>query len=218
MERMPYQEERDDAAAIALPAPGPLSSGRSWRDGLPELTGLRVTLRELRSGDAASLFAALTTEEVVRFISPPPTTVEGFEKFIAWTHRQRAEGLCVCVAVVPRGSDAAVGLFQVRTLVTDFQTAEWGFALASDCWGSGMFVDGAELTMRFAFEVLGVRRLEARAALANGRGNGALQKIGARQEAVLRASFARRGEYLDQALWTILESDWRMQAKFVWTS
>ena len=33
----------------------------------------------------------------------------------------------------------------------------------------------------------------------NGRGNGALRKLGAVQEGLLRQSFARNGEYVDQA-------------------
>jgi len=80
-----------------------------------------------------------------------------------------------------------------------------------------MFVESAELTQNFVFDTVGVRRLEARAALANGRGNGALRKLGAVQEGVLRQSFVRNGVWYDQALWTILESEWR-QAKAVWTS
>src|SRR5262249_610677 len=159
---------------------------------------------------------ALTTEEVSRFISPPPRTVEGFERFITWTIRQRELGQYVCFAVVPRGSDRAIGLFQVRTLDSDFTSAEWGFAIAYEYWGTGVFVDGARLVVDYAFEVVGVRRLEARAALKNGRGNGALQKIGAVPEAVLRRSFLRHGEYLDQALWTILAEDW-LAAKAVWS-
>ena len=63
--------------------------------------------------------------------------------------------------------------------------------------------------MEFAFETIGVHRLEARAAVQNGRGNGALQKIGATREGVLHKSFLRNGEYLDQILWTIVEDDWR---------
>jgi RimJ/RimL family protein N-acetyltransferase len=153
--------------------------------------------------------SALTTEEVSRFISPPPTTVEGFERFIAWTHRQRVAGQYVCFAIVPRGADHAVGLFQVRSLEPGFGNAEWGFALAVEYWGTGMFMDGAQLAVDFAFEVIGVHRLEARAALRNGRGNGALRKLGAVMEGVLRRSFLRNGEYLDQALWTILSDDWR---------
>jgi RimJ/RimL family protein N-acetyltransferase len=148
-------------------------------------------------------------EEVTRFISPPPTTVEGFERFIAWTHRQRAAGQYVCFAVVARGSDTAIGLFQVRSLEPDFGTAEWGFAIASELWGTGFFADGAQLMIDFIFETIGAHRLEARAALKNGRGNGALRKMGAVQEGVLRQSFLRNGEYLDQALWTILQDAWR---------
>ena len=72
-----------------------------------------------------------------------------------------------------------------------------------------MFQDGAKLVLDFAFDTLGVHRLEARAAVQNGRGNGALQKIGAVQECVLRKSFLRNGEYLDQVLYAIIDNDWR---------
>jgi ribosomal-protein-alanine N-acetyltransferase len=141
--------------------------------------------------------------------------VEGFERFIAWTHRQREAGQYVCFAVVPKGSDVAVGLFQVRALEPGFGTAEWGFAIGSDFWGSGIFVEGSRLVLDFAFDVVGAHRLEARAAVRNGRGNGALRKIGAVQEGVLRRSFLRHGEYLDQTLWSLLDDDWR-DAKAVW--
>ena len=43
----------------------------------------------------------------------------------------------------------------------------------------------------------------------NGRGNGALQKVGATREAVLRKSFLREGVYYDQVIWSICEEDWR---------
>jgi RimJ/RimL family protein N-acetyltransferase len=188
-----------------------------WRTGLPILTGSLVTLRELRMEDAPALFAALTTEEVSRFISPPPSTIEGFERFIAWTHKQRAAGQYVCFAVIPRGSDVAIGLFQVRSLEADFGSAEWGFAIASEFWGTGVFVDGAKLVVQFAFDTIGSHRLEARAAVLNGRGNGALRKIGAVREGILRKSFIRNGECLDQSLWTILAEEWR-EATHPWGS
>jgi RimJ/RimL family protein N-acetyltransferase len=187
-----------------------------WRQNLPLLAGQQITLRELRSSDAPSLLAMLTTEEVARFISPPPTTVEGFERFIAWTHARRAAGEYVCFAVVPAGADTAVGIFQIRQLDPSFTTAEWGFALGPAYWGTGVFMDAAKLTLQFAFGALGVHRMEARAAIKNGRGNSALAKIGAVREGVLRKSFLRNGEYLDQALWSILREDWL--AKAVWAA
>ena len=193
-----------------------------WQRTLPVLTGTQSTLREVRTADAPSLLSMLSTEEVARFISPPPTTVEGFERFITWTHRERAAGRYICFAVVPTELDAAVGIFQIRQLDPAFDTAEWGFAIGSPFWGTGLFMDAARLTVDFAFDTVGVHRLEARAATMNGRGNGALAKIGAVREAVLRRSFLRRGEYLDQALWSIVREDWEhgktFYGKAVWGS
>jgi RimJ/RimL family protein N-acetyltransferase len=182
-----------------------------WRQSLPVLAGSTFALRELRTEDAASLFALLTTAEVARFISPPPTTVVGFERFIARTHRERTAGNQACFAIAPHGISSAVGFFQVRSLEPGFGTAEWGFAMGSSFWGSGIFAEGAELVLGFVFDVLRSRRLEARAAVANGRGNGALRKISAVQEGVLRRSFFRHGTLYDQMLWSILADDWRLQ-------
>ena len=175
-----------------------------------------MLFRSLRASDATSLFALLTTEEVSRFISPPPTTVEGFERFIGWAHRQRRAGSYACFAVTLASDDTAIGIFQLRELEPGFGTAEWGFAIGSPYWGTGVFQEGAELLVSFAFEAVGVHRLEARAAVRNGRGNGALRKIGAVQEGLLRKSFLKNGEYLDQTLWTILDEDW--QTKHCWAS
>jgi len=166
-------------------------------------------MRELRASDAPSLFALLTTEEVTRFISPPPTTVEGFQKFIAWTLRQRTAGTYACFAVTLKGYDTAVGIFQMREMEPGFGTGEWGFAIGSPFWGTGVFKEAAELVLEFAFETVGVHRLEARSAVRNGRGNGALRKLGAVQEGLLRKSFLRNGEYLDQVLYAIVDDDWR---------
>ena len=217
MEKMPYQSALDVQPPLAATFAQPeVAVSSDWRTGLPVLTGAQVVLRDLRSTDAASLFALLTTEEVSRFISPPPTSVAGFEKFIAWAQRQRAAGSYACFAVTLANDDTAIGIFQLRELEPGFGTAEWGFAIGSPYWGTGVFQEGAELLVSFAFEQVGVHRLEARAAVRNGRGNGALRKMGAVQEGVLRKSFLKNGEYLDQSLWTILDEDW--QAKRRWVS
>ena len=208
MEKMPYRLELDTQLQT-ITAPVAEITSTDWRSGLPVLTGQRATLRELRMSDAASLCAMLTSAEVSRFISPPPTTVEGFERFIAWTLRQRAAGTYACFAVTLHGFDTAIGIFQVRETEPGFGTAEWGFAIGSPFWGTGVFEEGANLVLEFVFDTMGVHRLEARAAVVNGRGNGALVKLGAVHEGVLRKSFLRNGQYLDQVLYAIVEDDWR---------
>ena len=182
-----------------------------WRQQLPVLHARNVTLRELRLSDAATLLAMLSTEEVSRFISPPPTTLEGFERFIDWAIRERSAGNYICFGVVPVGHEHAVGIFQVRTLGGSFDVAEWGFALGSPFWGTGLFTTSAQKVIGFCFTTLGTTRLEARSCVANTRGNGALQKIGAIREGTLRKSFLRHGTYHDQVIWSIVADDWEVR-------
>ena len=184
------------------------STATDARETLPVLEGPHVTLRALRQSDARSLHAFLTAPEVARFISQPPATVDGFDRFIARSNRQRSARF-MCFAVTAKGNDTAIGMFQIHEREAGFQTAEWGFALGSPFWGTGVFAESAQLLLQFAFNTLGVHRLEARAAVRNGRGGRALQKLGAVQEGVLRRSLLCDGEYLDQVLYTIVQEDWR---------
>jgi RimJ/RimL family protein N-acetyltransferase len=195
----------------------PESVATTWTDALPALTGNRLTLRELVPTDSLALLSMLSTEEVAEFISPPPTTAQGFQKFITWTQNERRAGRQITFGMVPEGCEQAVGLVQVRSIAPNFSTAEWGFALGSPFWGSGLFLASARMTLDFAFQNTGVNRLEARAVVQNGRGNGALRKLGAGQEGILRGSLLKDGKHLDQIMWSILRQDW-YQAKAVWSA
>jgi ribosomal-protein-alanine N-acetyltransferase len=208
----PLPEGPGTVPSLAAREVPPTASAAGWRVALPVFSGPTVTVRELRTSDAAALLAALSPEHVSRYIAPPPATLEDFERFIGWSKEQRAAGRRVCFGVVPHGLEAAVGLIQLRALAPDFSVAEWEFALGSEFWGTGTFVDGARHALAFGFNSVGIARLEARAAVANGRGNGALLKLGAVRECVLRRSFLRSGERHDQGLWSILREQWEYTA------
>jgi RimJ/RimL family protein N-acetyltransferase len=183
---------------------------QEWQQALPVLRGARVTLREVTGSDAVGLFELISQDEAVhRYISAPPPSIVAFHGFIRWCHQQRAAGESVCFGIVPHGLEHAVGIFQIRRLGLDFSIAEWGFALGSMFWSTGVFVEAATLAAEFAFTTLGAFRLEGRAATANGRGNGALLKLGASSEAILRGGFKRGDRPRDQFIWGLLAEEWR---------
>lgn len=109
---------------------------------------------------------------------------------------------------MPAGGETAVGLIQVWREGGDWSTAERGFAISERFWGTGLFVKGAELALKYLFETVGVHRLETRTAVGNDRGNGALRKLGATKEGLLRHGMCKNGVYFDQALWSILSDEW----------
>src|SRR5262245_10339543 len=216
MVTMPFVDRFNDPVIDVGPLPafvgGLAVTTSDWREKLPVLHGRGVTMRELRLRDAPSLFALLTTEEVSKFISPPPTSVQGFEKFITWCQKRRASGEHVCFGIVPEGYDVAVGMIQIQ--IPSDELPEWGFALGSPFWGSGHFMNGAEAVLDFAFSEVGVDQLGARAAVLNGRGNGALRKLGAFCEGIVPNGLLRNGQYLDQYYWSIY-ADIRLRGRVV---
>jgi RimJ/RimL family protein N-acetyltransferase len=193
-------------ASTTVIAPAPVS----WQTAPPTLVGAHVTLRELEPSDAFMLLPLVAAPEVARFISAPPASVDRFASFIEWSRRERAAGRYIAFGIVPAGHDLPVGLVQLRQLDSAFRGGEWGFALGSSFWGAGFFVEAARLLIDFAFDRLGVHRLEARAAIDNARGQSAMRKLGAVQEGVLRQSLQTAdGRYHDQVLWSLLADDWR---------
>lgn len=178
------------------------------------LHGELVDVRELRESDAPTLFDMLTDPQVVEGMSPPPPSVDAFRGFIEWARRERAMTRSVCFGIVPRGLESAVGVIQLRAQEPSWFTAEWGFAIGVPFWGTGAFVEAAQLVAAYAFDRVGVHRLEARAVTDNGRGNGALQKLGARAEGTLDRSFHRGNGYHTQFLWALHADDWRQGRLF----
>jgi ribosomal-protein-alanine N-acetyltransferase len=191
-------------AALETQSDATREGSERWRDGLPVLVTPRLTLREIRMSDAAQLLGVARSPEVSRFMWPAPAELEGFRRFIEWAWAERAAGKYIGFVIVPQGAAAAAGLFELRQMQPGFFRAELGFFIEPAYWGTGLFTEAAQLVLDFAFRVVGIHRIEARATVDNIRSNRVLRKLGAQQEGVLRASFVCDGALLDQALWAFV--------------
>jgi RimJ/RimL family protein N-acetyltransferase len=175
---------------------------------LPTLTTRLVTLREPASGDAGSLVDLLSIEDASRFGIEEAIDEVAVQLFVERATRDREAGAAFTYVAANGSNRGVMGLVQVRALDPAFETAEWECMLAPSVRGSGVFIEVARLVCGLAFKTIGAHRLEARVQLQNGRANGALRKLGAVQEGILRRSAKRRGEYVDQVLWSVLKDDW----------
>ena len=180
----------------------------TWRTALPMLSGRCVTLREPVAADLPFLNTLLSLGDASRFGIDEPLSEVAVQEFIERAARDRANGVAAVWVITLTSTSAVVGLIQVRQLDPTFEAAEWECTLAPSARGSGAFVDAARLAGSFAFGTLNTHRLEARVLLQSGRGNGAMRKLGAVQEGVLRRSVRYAGEYFDQVLWSMLKEDW----------
>jgi len=180
----------------------------NWRAELPVLTSRTVTLREPVSSDLGPLVDLLSIADATRFTLDEPMNEVGVQQLIDRVVRDRAAGRAFAYVVTQTSTRAVIGFVLVRQLDPVFEAAECECMIAPSWRGSGVFLETARLIGSFTFGSVGTHRVEARVLLRNGRANGALRKLGAVQEGVLRRSVRLAGDYLDQVLWSILKEDW----------
>jgi RimJ/RimL family protein N-acetyltransferase len=172
------------------------------------LTGRTVTLREVTPSDLGPLVDLLSLNDATRFALDDPISDYAVQQLIDRAVRDRADGRSFTYAIVLAASRTLVGVLQVRQLDPLFEAAECECTIAPSARGTPAFIEAARLAGSLAFGTVGAHRLEARVLLQNGRANGALRKLGAVQEGVLRRSIRRNDAYCDQVLWSMLKEDW----------
>jgi RimJ/RimL family protein N-acetyltransferase len=180
----------------------------AWRNELPSLNGRVVSLREPVRQDLGPLADLLSIGDATRFGLDEPVSEVSVQELIERFGRERASGIAFTYVITIAAARTVVGLVQVRQLDPSFEAAEWECTIKPASRGTGIFLEAARLVGSFAFGVVGTHRLEARVLLQHGRANGALRKLGAVQEGVLRRSVRRVDEYFDQVLWSLLKDDW----------
>src|SRR5215475_11785460 len=179
-----------------------------WRSELPMLTARLVTLREPTAADLRPLIDLRSTSDATSFGIEEPSPELAMQQLIDRAGADREAVTAFTYVITISSTRAVVGLVQARQIDLSWESAEWECTIAPSWRGTGVFLEAARLVGSFAFGTVGVHRLEARVALQNGRANGALRKLGAVQEGVLRQSVRRGGEYVDQVLWSLLREDW----------
>ena len=189
--------------AIDIPVSAP-----DWRRELPTLASRLVTLREIAASDLGPLVDLLSVTDASRFGRDEPEINVAAQQLIEEAPRDRANGTAFTYAVTIGSTRTFVGLIQVRQLDPGFEAADCDGTIAPSSRGTGVFLEAARLVGSFAFGAVGAHRLESRVLVQNGRSNGAMRKLGAVEEGVLRRSTRRGGAYVDQVLWSMLKEDW----------
>lgn len=145
---------------------------------LPVLAADDVFLREVTLPDAAPLVSLFAGPDVSAHLDPPPATIDDFGAWIAMSQSRRAENRAACYTLVT-GAQEVSGLFMALRL-DGGSHAEIGFAMAPSLWGTGVFQQAVQLYLDFLFNAWGVKTLIGKTLVRNGRGVGAMRKLGAR--------------------------------------
>ncbi len=177
----------------------------------PEIVTQRLILNPHIAGDAAALFEYRSDPAVSRYLSWEPTSLEDAQRFIENTQSLASgtPGTWCQLAVRLRGSDDLVGDLGARTLADDPRQVEVGYTLAPKHQGKGFGTEAVAGLLGHLFGPLQKHRVFASVDPQNKASMALLERLGMRQEAHFRKSLWFKGEWVDDVVFAILESDWR---------
>jgi ribosomal-protein-alanine N-acetyltransferase len=168
----------------------------------------RLVLRPYRYGDADHLFSYADDEQWSRYITPPhPYLREYAETFIEERingHGNNWAGWCIDC------NDRMIGSIDL-ILDAAHRSAEMAYSLARTHWNKGLMTEAVGATIDAAFTVdRPLNRLFARIDTRNEASARVAEKLGLKQEGVLRKSRFHKGKFIDDAIFAILRDDWKM--------
>ena len=206
----------------------------------PELSDGFVVVRPLEPDDAPAVAAACQDpliQERCYFVSSP-YTLEDAQGFIAESRRELVAGTGVhCAICASEGQSGrasagageapfAAGELLGAVDLMDYperEAAETGYWVKREARGRGVATAALRLMIAFAFEQVGVERLELMTETPNVASQRLAEKLGLRREGVARAYLASRGERdrdlvdpahgrIDQVLYALLRPEWEALA------
>jgi RimJ/RimL family protein N-acetyltransferase len=174
-----------------------------------ELRGERSIVRPWRMSDAAALVKHANNPNVARQLRdrfPHPYTMAAARRFLDAVAGSRPPMSFAMIA-----DDEAVGGigFSPGTDVERF-SAEIGYWLSEEYWGRGIVAEAVRLVSEYAFTECHVLRLFALPFADNQRSIRVLEKAGYALEGILKSSSVKFGEPRDQAIYALINPDWRM--------
>jgi ribosomal-protein-alanine N-acetyltransferase len=176
-------------------------------DHLPTLHGEDVQLRWLTADDVPDLHAIFSDADVVRFMSITQLTSEATTlAFLAGIHDGFRSGTLYQWGI--QLEQRIIGTCTLASIDRKHRRAELGYALARAYWGRGLIFRALPAVIQFAFERLGLHRIEADTDPRNVASMGVLERLGFQREGLLRERYFESGEIQDAVVFGLLRRDW----------
>ena len=181
-----------------------------WGLHLPALRAPRLTLRTLIEADVAEVLAVFSDPLVLRYWDGPLiTTQQDAMQYIERIHYGFRRRELMQWGIADAATDAVIGTCTLTHLSTTHERAEVGFAIRQTRWGQGLGSEAVTTAIDFAFQELGLHRIEADVDPRNERSLRLLDRLGFQREGHLRERYYMNGERQDAVMMAVLRAEWK---------
>lgn len=177
----------------------------------PQLKTRNLVLRRIRPTDAESVFDILADKEVARFYDEEPFSdvsqaVELIEYWATAFERRQV----IRWGIARKDDNSIIGSCGYYGLHRRHMRGSLGYELAQPYWRQGIMTEALSAVIEFGFEGVGLNRIEATVMVGNQASVRLLEKLGFRNEGVLREYERWPGKgYVDLFMFSFLRRERR---------
>ncbi len=173
----------------------------------PRLDSLGVRPLEIEDADELQALVERNREHLARWMPwAAGQDREGTERFLAEAEEQIIRDDGFQAAVEPDGEIVGVVGFHAIDWVN--RNTSLGYWLAADAQGRGTMTTTVNALLDHVFYEWELHRLEIQCARENARSRAIPERLGFREEALLREAELVGGRYLDSVVYGLLETEW----------
>jgi N-acetyltransferase len=174
------------------------------------LEGVHVRLQPLSLGHLERLCEIGLEEELWRWATTHVRTRAEMRAYIETALEAQRQGNAIPFAIVERASGLAVGSTRFGNIDLANGRVEIGWTWIAPAWQrSAVNTEAKYLMLRYAFEEMGCTRVELKTDARNERSRRAIQRLGAKEEGVLRKHMRTASRGLrDTVYYSILDVEW----------
>ncbi len=174
-------------------------------DAFPALETDRLTLRQLTVADAPDVFDMLAHADVARFTARKPLSKVGDAiTLLRDVGLDYATRTAIRWGLVFQGEDRIVGTVGLHNWDRYHRHISIGFDVHRDHWGKGIGQEAVKAVCAYAFDYLGVHRIEAHVMKGKRSSQRLLEAVGFEHEGVLRRRMYKDGRQHDVKVYSVV--------------
>ncbi|WP_107942715.1 GNAT family protein [Metasolibacillus sp. FSL H7-0170] len=175
---------------------------------IKELNTKRLHLRRMQVSDSHSLFKIWSDPDVTKFMNISNFTDETQAKeMIELLENLAQANKAIRFSMIEIKSHEIIGTCGFNSIDFENSKAEIGYDIAKAYWGMGYAPEGIKALVHYAFENLGLNRIEAKVEPSNANSIKVLQKLNFTFEGTLRQYEKSKASFIDINIYSLLKTD-----------
>ena len=177
---------------------------------MPRVTGEQIMLREYKADDIGPIRAWVNDARTTRYLSTrfwPAQTMVDSEEFLARMLQSSHNAYNFVIADAK--DERYLGQLDMFRVDWRLRCGELGMVIGNENdRGHGVGREALHLMQRFAFETLGLERLELEVHMGNAAARRCYERAGFVLEGVKRNAFFSDGDFCDVGMLSVLHGEW----------